>query len=115
MKAKYKIMTLNEIIFEISITDYEKNIENVTKALDDLQKHYKIENGFLFSKPMSRFGWTFFKLWLKPNLHSKIDEHFSDMIKKAKGRKQNEKFCNFMSDFFLSKGCSVKLKLIEEY
>ncbi|KAG2471552.1 MAG: hypothetical protein NPMRD2_1830003, partial [Nitrosopumilales archaeon] len=30
MKAKYKIMTLNEIIFEISITDYEKNIENVT-------------------------------------------------------------------------------------
>jgi len=29
-------MTLNEIIFEISITDYEKNIENVTKSLDDL-------------------------------------------------------------------------------
>ena len=61
MKAKYMIMTLNEIIFEISITDYEKNIKNVTKALDDLQKHYKIEDGFLFSKPMSRFGWTFFK------------------------------------------------------
>jgi len=37
------------------------------------------------------------------------------MIKKAKGRKQNEKFLNFISDFFLSKGCSVKLKLIEEY
>jgi len=106
-------MTLNEIIFEISIADNEKKIENVTKALDDLQKHYEIKNGFRFSKPMSRFGWTFFKLWLKPNLHSKIDEHFSDMIKKAKGRKQN--FLNFMSDFFLSKGYSVKLKLIEEY
>ena len=79
------------------------------------EQGYKIENGFLFNKPVSRFGWTFFKLWLKPNLHSKIDEHFSDMIKKTKGRKQNEKFCNFMSDFFLSKGCSVKLKLIEEY
>ena len=113
MKAKY-MMNLDKIIFEVSTTDYEKNIENVTKALVNLQKYYEIENGFMFSKPMSRFGWTFFKLWLKPNLHSKIDEHFSDMIKKAKGSKQNEKFHNFMSDFFLSKDCSVKLKLIEE-
>jgi hypothetical protein len=36
------------------------------------------------------------------------------MIKKAKGRKQNEKFTNFMSDFFASKECSVKLKITEE-
>ncbi len=107
-------MNINKIIFEISTTDYEKNIENVTKALANLQKYYEIENGFLFGKPISRFGWTFFKLWLNPNLHFKIDEHFSDMIKKAKGSKQNEKFHNFMSDFFLSKDCSVKLKLIEE-
>ncbi len=109
MKTKCKMMNLNKIILEISTTDYEKNIENVTKALVNLQKYYEIENGFLFSKPISRFGWTFFKLWLNPNLHSKIDEHFSDMIKKAKGSKQNEKFRNFMSDFFLSKDCSVKL------
>ena len=103
------------IIFEVSTTNYDKDIEFVTNALEDLQKLCETENGYKFSKPVSRFGWTFFKLWLKPNLHSKIDEHFSDMIKKAKGRKQNEKFLNFMSDFFLSKGFSVKLKLIEEY
>lgn len=114
MKVKYKMMNLNKIIFEVSTIDYDLNFKNVSQVLDDLQKYYEIENGFLFSKPMSRFGWTFFKLWLKPNLHSKIDEHFSDMIRKAKGSKQNEKFRNFMSDFFLSKGCNVKLKLIEE-
>ena len=114
MKTHHKIMNPDKIIFEVSTTDYEKNFKNLSKVLDDLQKYYEIEDGFLFSKPMSRFGWTFFKLWLKPNLHLKINEHFSDMIKKAKGSKQNEKFRNFMSDFFLSKDCSVKLKLIEE-
>ena len=108
------MMFLNNIIFEVGTTDYEKNIKNVTKALDDLQKYYEIENAFLFSEPVSRFGWTFFKLWLKPNLQSKINEHFSDMIQKAKGSKQDEKFRNFMSDFFLSKGCNIKLKIIEE-
>jgi len=63
---------------------------------------------------VSRFGWTFFKLWITPNLHLKIDEEFSDMIKKAKGRKQNEKFTNFMSDFFTSRECNVKLKIAKE-
>ncbi len=102
------------ILFEISTTDYEKNKEFVTKALDDLQKLCEINDGYQFSQPTSRFGWTFFKLWLKPNLFLKIDENFSDKIKKAKGRKQNVKFSNFMTDFFVSNGCDVKLKLIEE-
>ena len=42
MKTKQMMKNLNKIIFEISTTDYEKNIKNVTKALDDLQKHYEI-------------------------------------------------------------------------
>ncbi|MEE9511500.1 MAG: hypothetical protein V3V38_00440 [Nitrosopumilaceae archaeon] len=102
------------IIFEVSTTNYDKDIEFVTNALEDLQKLCETENGYKFSKPVSRFGWTFFKLWITPNLHLKIDAEFSDMIKKAKGRKQNEKFTNFMSDFFASKECSVKLKITEE-
>ena len=101
-------------IFEISTTDYKKNKEFVSKALEDLQNLCEIKDGYLFSKPMSRFGWTFFKLWLKPNLFLKINENYSDMIKKAKGNKQNQKFSNFLADFFLSNGCDVKLKLIEE-
>ena len=103
-----------KIIFEVSTTNYDKDIEFVTTALDDLQKLCETDNGYQFSKPMSRFGWTFFKLWIKPNLFLKINEKFSDMIKKTKGSKQNEKFTNFMSDFFSSKECNVKLKLTEE-
>jgi len=102
------------IIFEVSTTNYDEDIELVTNALEDLQKLCDIDNGFKFGKPVSRFGWTFFKLWITPNFFFKIDEEFSDMIKKAKGRKQNEKFTNFMSDFFSSKECSVKLKITEE-
>ena len=101
-------------IFEVSTTDYEKNKELVSKALEDLQKLCETIDGYQFSQPMSRFGWTFFKLWIKPNLFLKIDENFSDKIKHAKGSKQNEKFTNFMTDFLVSSGCDVKLKLIEE-
>ena len=103
-----------KIIFEVSTTNYDKDIEFVTNALEELQKLCETDNGYQFSKPMSRFGWTFFKLWIKPNLLLKIDEKFSDMIKKAKGSKHNEKFSNFMSDYFTSKDCTVKLKIIEE-
>jgi len=102
------------IIFEVSTTNYDKDIEFVTNALEDLQKLCDVDNGFKFSKPVSRFGWTFFKLWITSYFHLKIDAEFSDMIKKAKGRKQNEKFSNFMSDYFAAKECSVKLKITEE-
>ena len=101
-------------IFEVSTTDYEKNKELVSKDIEDLQKLCETKDGYQFTEPMSRFGWTFFKLWIKPNLFLKIAENFSEKIKKAKGSKQNEKFSNFMTDFFVSNGCDVKLKLIEE-
>ncbi len=102
------------IIFEVSTTNYDKDIEFVSNALEDLQKLCDIDYGYKFGKPVSRFGWTFFKLWITPNLHLKIYAEFSDMIKKAKGRKQNEKFTNFMSDFFTSRECNVKLKIAKE-
>jgi hypothetical protein len=35
------------------------------------------------------------------------------MIKKAKGSKSEEKFTNFLSDYFQSQGCKAKIKLIE--
>lgn len=38
---------------------------------------------------------------------------FSDMIDKSKGRKNDEKFTNFMIDFFNSRDCKIKLKLLE--
>ena len=36
------------------------------------------------------------------------------MIKKAKGNKPEEKFNNFISDFFESQGCKIRVKLVDE-
>ena len=35
------------------------------------------------------------------------------MISKSKGRKNDEKFTNFMTDFFNSRDCKIKLKLVD--
>jgi len=43
---------------------------------------------------------------------TKIEEKFSDMIKKSKGRKNDDKLTNFMIDFFESRDCKIKLKLV---
>ena len=68
-------------------------------------------NGYTLSEPSSKFGWTFFKLAFKPNLQNGIEEKFSDMIEKYSSSAQPEKFANFMSDFFNSKGCNIKIKI----
>ena len=36
------------------------------------------------------------------------------MIKKAKGSKPEEKFSSFMSGFFESQGCKIRVKLVDE-
>jgi hypothetical protein len=101
-------------ILEISTIDYDANKPLLIKALDELQNLCKTSDGYAFSSSSSRFGWTFFKIWLKPNLMFAISEEFSDMIKKSKGYKQNEKFTNFITDFFESRGCQIKLKITED-
>ena len=42
-----------------------------------------------------------------------MEDEFADMIKKSKGGKPAEKFIDFLSKFFESNDCNVKLKLIE--
>ena len=100
-------------VFEVSTTQYDEDKIIIIKALSHLQTLCEISDAYQLGKPVSRFGWTFFPLWLKPNLLTKIDEKFTDMIKKAKGSKSDEKFTNFMTDFFQSRGCKIKLKLVE--
>jgi hypothetical protein len=100
-------------VFEISSTDYLEDKRLINNALSDMAAQCGIQNDFEFGSPTSRFGWTFFKLWIKSNLQFKINEKFFDMIKKTKGSKQEEKFTNFLSDYFNSKGCKAKVKLIE--
>ena len=103
-----------KIVYEVSTTNYEDDKKLLIEALEHLQTNFQVDDGYQLSKPLSRFGWTFFKLWLKPTLQYTIEKKFSDMIEKAKGDKPQEKFTNFIIDFFESRGCKIKLKLIED-
>ena len=102
------------LIFEVSTVQYDEDKISMMKALSHLQTLCETPNAYKIGEPTSRFGWTFFPLWLKPSLVTKIEETFSDMINRSKGQKKDEKFTNFMIDFFNSKGCKLKLKVIDE-
>ena len=47
----------------------------------------------------------------KPNLQNGIEEKFSDMITKYQANDQAQKFAKFMTDYFVSKGCDIKIKI----
>jgi hypothetical protein len=100
-------------IFQISSTQYDEDKILIIKALSHIQTLCEISDGYQLGKPVTKFGWTFVPLMIKSNLLFKIEEKFSDMIKKSKGRKNNEKLTNFMIDFFESRDCKLKLKLVE--
>lgn len=99
------------IILEIATINYDNDILQIKKALSYLQTTCEISEGYLLSRPVSKFGWTFFQLLLKSDFNYS-SEFFFSMIQKYRG-KNKEKFTNFMSDFFQARGCKIKLKLIE--
>lgn len=100
--------------FEVSTTQYDEDKISMIKALSHLQTLCETPEAYKMGPPVSRFGWTFFPLWLKSSLTIQIEEKFSDMINKSKGRKNDEKFTNFMIDFFNSRDCKIKLKSVDE-
>ena len=53
----------------------------------------------------------FFKMLVDQELYVGIEDKFSDMIKKCKGNKPDEKFTNFLNQYLESKGCNVKIKM----
>ena len=98
---------------QIGTTNYDDNRLLIRKALGKLESKCQVSDGYLLGDPMSKFGWTFFDMVLKPNLHFSMEENFADMIKKSKGSKPTEKFIDFLSNYFESNDCNVKLKFIE--
>ena len=99
--------------FEVSTTNYDATIKSLTKSLDELQNLLDAPDGYRISKPVSRFGWTFFNLIFTAHFQTKIEKKFSDMIEKYRGKEHKEKFTKFITDYFSSRGCDVKLKMIE--
>jgi len=99
------------VVLEIGTQNYVDDLLLIKKALSHMESFVDGYNGYILSEPSSKFGWTFFKLVFKPNLQNGIEEKFSDMIEKYSSNDQSQKFANFMSDFFISKGCNVKIKI----
>ncbi len=101
-------------ILEIATTKYETDRELVTSAMDNLQTLCGVKDGFLISNPMERFGWAFFKILVKNELLSAIQLKLGDQVTHSKGKKPEEKFVSFMTNFFEHKNAKVKVKLIED-
>lgn len=101
-------------ILEIATTKYETDLELVSSAMDSLQTLCGVKDGFLISKPMERFGWAFFKVLVKSELLSAMQLKLADQITNSQGKKYEEKFVSFMTNFFENKNAQVKVKLIED-
>ena len=100
--------------FEISTTNYEEDIKTIELAMTKMAAVCNIATGFKFGQPVSRFGWTFFQILIDQELYVGIEDKFSDMIKKCKGDKPNDKFMNFLARYFESRDCNVKVKMVKD-
>jgi hypothetical protein len=101
-------------VLEFSTTKFVEDQILVIEIMNNVQKLCKLSDGYAVSEPTSKFGWTFFSIAINSNLYLGISHEFSDMIKKAKGNKPEEKFSSFISDFFESQGCKIRVKLVDE-
>ncbi len=112
--ASYLLQRNSMAFFEISTTNYEENVKTIQLAMTKMAAVCNIATGFRFGDPTSKFGWTFFQLFMDQELYVGIEDKFADMIKKTKGDKPDEKFINFLGQYFESKGCSVKVKVVKD-
>ena len=100
--------------FEISTTKYKEDIKLLQVAMTKMAALCDITTGFKFGEPVSRFGWTFFQMLLDQELYVGMEDKFADMIRKTKGDKPDEKFVNFLGQYFESQGCNVKVKIVKD-
>ena len=112
--ASYLLQRNSMTFFERSTTNYEEDIKTIELALTKMAAVCNIATGFKFGDPTSKFGWTFFQLFMDQELYVGIEDKFADMIKKTKGDKPDEKFINFLGMYFESRGCNVKVKIAKD-
>ena len=112
--VSYLLQRNSMAFFEISTTNYEEDIKTIQLAMTKMAAVCNVATGFKFGDPTSKFGWTFFQLFMDQELYVGIEDKFADMIKKTKGDKPDEKFINFLGMYFESKGCNVKVKIVKD-
>ncbi len=100
-------------ILEIGTRNYLDDLLSIKKALSHIETLVDAHNGYELGEPKPKFGWTFFELSFKPNLQNGIEEKFSDMLAKYNKYTPHEKFADFISDYFTSKGINVKVRLVD--
>ena len=101
------------VIFEVATTNYENDIKLVSSVMEELQLLCGVTDGFLLSNSIEKFGWAFFKILFKVELLSGMQQKLADQIMNSKGKKPDEKFTEFITKFFESRNCKVKMKLVE--
>ena len=97
---------------QISTIDWPKDRVLFEDTLNTLEKLCDTQNGYILNEPVSKFGWTFFKLEFKSNFQISISEKFSDILAKYQYNDDAGKFTKFMSDYFAARGCNVKVNSI---
>jgi len=101
------------MILEVGTKNYADDLLSIKKALSHMESLVGGYNGYVLGEPSSKFGWTFFKLAFKPNLKNGIEEKFFDMLAKYRSSDQPQKFAEFMTDYFNSKGCDIRIKIVD--
>ncbi len=100
-------------LFEAGTTSYADDVVQIKKALSHLETSCGAPGTYALGGPVSRFGWTFFQIAMKPVLVDGIEKKFADMIRRYREGKPEERLARFLSDFFESRGCKIKLKIVE--
>ena len=102
------------ITLEISTKNYSDDAFNIKRALSHMESLTGAYNGYMFSEPTENFGWTFFKIAFKADLHEGIATKFADMFTRYRSGKPEEKFAEFMRDYFASKNSEVKVRVVAD-
>ena len=81
------------IVLEIGTQNYSDDRFSIKIAMSHMESLVSGYNGYVLSEPSAKFGWTFFKMAIKPNLQNGIEEKFSDMIARYKDGDAITKVC----------------------
>jgi len=98
---------------EIGTRNYADTRLAIKMTLSHIETLVGSTNGYQLSEPYSRFGWTFFKLDIQDDLQVGIEKKFADMLKTYRRGNQGDKITRFFEDYFKSKGCDIKVKLVD--
>ena len=102
-----------DTVFEVSSKNYSDDLLQIKKTLSHMETLVGCYNGYALSEPSSKFGWTFFQLSIKPKLQNGIEEKFADMLNKYRLNTPSQKFITFMTDYFQSKDCNIRIKMLD--